>query len=96
MNCTFPLTSKFEWKLNHIRMENIISAPIWASNFFLEVLALLDVRHRSKLQPCAISRKSNEPQLINDKKPYLELDFGVFGPDLGPQRLLADFISTCS
>ena len=29
------LTSKFEWTLDNIRMEKIISALIWATIFFL-------------------------------------------------------------
>ena len=50
----------FEWMLDNIRIENIISASIWVTNFFLEVSAVLDVRHCPKLQSCVISRKTNE------------------------------------
>ena len=50
-------------KLDDIRIENIISTPISATNFFLKVLALLDVRHCPKLQSCARSRKYNDATL---------------------------------
>ena len=56
-------TSKFEWTLDDIRIENIISTPISATNLFLKVLALLDVRHCPKLQSCARSRKYNDATL---------------------------------
>ena len=36
-------TSNFEWMFDNIRIEKIISAPILATNFFLEVSALPDV-----------------------------------------------------
>ena len=47
-------TSKFEWTLDNIRIEKIISVPIWATNIFL------DVRYCPKLKFCAISRKTND------------------------------------
>ena len=56
-------TSKFEWTLDEIRIENIISAPIWATKFLFEVSALLDATHCPKLKSCVISRKTNEPNL---------------------------------
>ena len=59
----FIKTSKFEWKLDDIRMEKIISATILATKYFLEVSALLDIRHYPKLQSCAISRKYNNATL---------------------------------
>ena len=59
----FIKTSKFEWKLDDIRMEKIISATILATKYFLEVSALLDIRHYPKLQSCAISRKHNNATL---------------------------------
>ena len=53
-----------------IRPEKIISALIlacyaliWTTKFFLEVSALLDVRHCPKLQSFAISRKTNDENL---------------------------------
>ena len=56
--------------LDDIAIEKIISVPIWvcwviiwATNFLLEVLALLDVRHYPKQQSCAISRKTNDANL---------------------------------
>ena len=36
------ITSKFEWMLDDIGIEKIISAPIWP---FFEFSALTDVRH---------------------------------------------------
>ena len=30
----YKKTSKFEWKLDNIRIEKIISAPIWATRIF--------------------------------------------------------------
>ena len=59
----FIKTSKFEWKLDDIRMEKIISTTILATKYFLEVSALLDIRHYPKLQSCAISRKYNNATL---------------------------------
>ena len=63
---TDVITSKFDWMSNDIRTEKIISSSIWANQtlicaiiFFFEVSALLEVRHCSKLQSCAISRKTN-------------------------------------
>ena len=44
------ITSKFEWILDDIRIENIISTPIWANKCFFEVSALLDIRQCPKLQ----------------------------------------------
>ena len=43
-----------------IRIEKIISASIWATKSFLEVLAVPDVRHCAKLQSCAKSKKAND------------------------------------
>ena len=58
----FAVTSKFEWMLDDIRIENIVLASIWDTTFF-EVSLLLDVRHCPKLQFCAISRKYNNATL---------------------------------
>ena len=59
----FIKTSKFEWKLDDIRIEKIISATILATKYLLEVSALLDIRHYPKLPSCAISRKYNDATL---------------------------------
>ena len=40
--------------LNDIIIEKIISALIWATRYFLEVSALVDVRHCPKMQSCAV------------------------------------------
>ena len=74
MNCPeldifLASTSKFGWTLNNNRIENITSAPIWTKNVFFEVSALLDVRHRFKLQSCAISGKTNDATLKKWQKP---------------------------
>ena len=45
-------TSKFEWKRDDLRIENIISALIWTTKSFLEVSVQLDVRHCAKLHSC--------------------------------------------
>ena len=66
-------TSKFEWTLDNIRIEKIISAPIW------EVSALLDARHCLKLQSCAISRKTNAT-LRKWPKPQLRAQFHPHPP----------------
>ena len=65
-------TSMFEWTLEGIGIEKIISAPLRATNFFyffFEVSILLDVRHSSTLQSCAISRKTNDATLRKWQKP---------------------------
>ena len=61
--------NKFEWMLKNIRLEKIISAPIWATILFSELSALLDVRHCPKLQSCAISRKTNDATLRTPPPP---------------------------
>ena len=66
-------TSKFEWTLDKIRIEKIISAPIW------EVSALLDARHCLKLQSCAISKKTNAT-LRKWPKPQLRAQFHPHPP----------------
>ena len=55
--------SKVVWTLNNIRIEKTILAPICTTKIFLEILALLDVRHCPKLQSCSISRKTNDATL---------------------------------
>ena len=58
-------------KLDDIRIEKIISTPIWATFiiiiiiiiiylFIFEVAASIDFRHCPKLQSCTISRKTND------------------------------------
>ena len=69
-------TSKFEWILDDIRIEKIISAPIWAPIFF-KVSALLDVRHCPKLKSCVISRKTNDATLRKWQKPSFRTQFGA-------------------
>ena len=56
-------SSTLEWTLNNIRIEKIISAPIWTTNIFWRFSLYLDLRHCPKLQSCAISRKNNQPNL---------------------------------
>ena len=67
-------TSSFEWRLDNIRIKNIIWAPIWAPIFFFfwgGGSALLDVRHCPKLQSCAISRKTNDATLRKWKQKFV-------------------------
>ena len=63
-------------------------AQIWAPNFFLQVLPLLVIRHFSKLSSYATYRKTNEPNLANDKKPNFGPDCGLFDSNLGPKFFL--------
>ena len=65
MNWKQDKTSKFEWTLSDIRMEKIISTQ-FGPQFFLEVAALLDVRH------C----KTNKATLRKWQKPYFQTQFG--------------------
>ena len=81
-------TSKFEWTLDNIRIEKIISAPILPAKFFLEVSALLAVRHCPKLQSWAISEKTNDGILRKWQKPYPN-----FKPNLGPKKLFSRVLS---
>ena len=61
MNSKLPKTSMFECTLDNIRIER----SFWPQFLFcfVEVLALLDVRHCPKLQSCAISKKTNDATL---------------------------------
>ena len=62
-------TSKFEWTLDNIRIEKIISAPIWATKLSWEVSAPLDVRHCPKLQSCAILKETYDATFLKWQKP---------------------------
>ena len=73
INVNIKVTSKFQWMLGDIRIENINSTTVWATKIFLEVLTLLDVRHCPKLRSWK-----------NDKNPNFGPDFGPFGPNLDP------------
>ena len=53
--------------------------------FFFQGLPLLVVRHCSKLSLYTISRKTNEPNWENDKKPSFGPNFGQFDPKSGHQ-----------
>ena len=63
---------KFDWMLDDIKKEKIISALIWAKKVYLEFSALLDVRHCPKLQSRAISKKTNEANLRKWQKPWFQ------------------------
>ena len=56
--------------------------------FFFQGLPLLVVRHCSKLSLYTISRKTNEPNWGNDKKPSFGPNFGQFDPKSGHQIYL--------
>ena len=77
-------TSKFEWILNNIGLE--ILAPILppSPNLFLEVSALLAVRHCSKQQSWAISSKTNDGTLRKKKKFNSKLENVIKRLILGP------------
>ena len=62
--------------------------PNLGPQFFLQVLPLLVIRHFSKLSSYATYRKTNEPNLANDKKPNFGPDFGLFDSNLGPKFFL--------
>ena len=53
--------------------------PNLGHKFFLEVLALLDVRHCPKLQSCAISRKINDTALRKWQKLKFRTQFFFMG-----------------
>ena len=59
--------------VDNIRIEKIISAPISATKFLLEVRAQLDVRHCPNLQLWAISRKYNDSTLMKWQKPQFRI-----------------------
>ena len=60
-------------------------AQTWAAKFFLLFLLLLVVRHYSKLSSYVVYRKTNHPNLRKWPKPNSRTNFGLFGPNLGPQ-----------
>ena len=64
------------------------------SKFFSCMLPLLGVKQCSKRLSYAISRKTNEPNLKNDKKPNFGPDFGPCVPNLNPNFFFAGFTST--
>ena len=68
--------ASLKWRLDDIRKEKTISAPISFTNCFLEVSALLNVRHCSKLQSCATSRKYNDGTFRKWQKPKFRTKFG--------------------
>ena len=84
-NCIESIkTSKFEWMVDNIGIEKIISAPIWVTIFFclFEVSVLLDARHCPKLQSWVISRKTIAASYhCMQKKTSSGPDFGPFGPN---------------
>ena len=80
----FNINSKFEWTPNNIRIETIISAPIWS-----KVLALLDVRH-PKLQSFQYQGKLNNGNLRKWQKPWFRTQFGA------PEIFFVGFTSTSS
>ena len=80
-------TRKFEWALDNIRIEKVISASIQVIIllFFLFVVStLLDVRQCPKLQPYTISRKSYDTTSKNGKNP----NFGPTCLSLPPKKFL--------
>ena len=64
-------TSKFEWTLDNIRVEKIISTIILVQKCFLEVSTLLTARQSPKLQSWAIPGQTNDETLRNGNNPNL-------------------------
>ena len=58
--------NKFDWTPKQYFWSQF--GPVRTTIFFLEVPALLDVRHCPKLQSCAISRKTNDANSIKWRK----------------------------
>ena len=68
---------KIDWMLHNIRMEKTLHPWFGSQSFFLEISALLDVRHCPKLQSCAIPIKTNDANL----RKWQKYNFGShFGP----------------
>ena len=70
-------TSKFQWALDNIRIEKIISTRFRPQKVFFDVSAVRDIRHCAKLQSCAISRKVNDATLRKWQKRQLRTQFWV-------------------
>ena len=68
--------------------------PNLCCNVFLEVPALLDVRHCPKLQSCIISRKDNDATLRKWQRTKFGPDFGPFDPNSFPKNIFVFFTST--
>ena len=70
---------KIDWMLHNIRMEKTLHPWFGSQSFFLEISALLDVRHCPKLQSCAIPIKTNDANL----RKWQKYNFGShFGPPI--------------
>ena len=78
----FYKMNKQVW-VDNIRIQKIISAPIWGRNS-----ALLNVRHCAKLQSWKISRKTNHVILRKWQKPKFWIQFGT------PKTFFMGFTST--
>ena len=60
-------------------LAQICPTPTPHPQFYLFILPLLDVRHCCKLSLCAISRKTNKPNMRKWQKPIFRPNFGPFG-----------------
>ena len=87
-------TSKFERTLKDIRIEKTILAPICATIFFFEVLALPYVILCPELQSCAIARKTDDCNLEKMAK-ILILDT-IWGPQNFFYEFYLYYSQTCS
>ena len=63
-------------------------AQMWAHKICFVVLALLIVKHYSKLSCYAISRNEMNETWENGEKPNFGPDFSLFRPNLGPKSFL--------
>ena len=63
----------------------VCQALIWTKKSFLEVSAILDVRHCPKLESYAISRENNDANLRNWHKNLIS------GPIFGPHIFFLSF-----
>ena len=60
-------------------LAQICPTPTPHPQFYLFILPLLDVRHCCKLSLCAISGKTNKPNMRKWQKPIFRPNFGPFG-----------------
>ena len=80
--------------LDNIRIENILSAPIWTTKLLFRYYQMLEINPSCNLvqYPEKIVKKTRG----NGKQPSFSHDFGPFGLNLGPKIFFVDFTSTRS
>ena len=75
-------------RLTTLEQKRSFRTQFWLKIFFLEVSALLSVRHSPKLQSCRISGKTNDGTLRKWHKPYPN-----FERNLGPTGFFSRVLS---